>query len=237
MNKMSKKKQDQNYQYIKVDTKKIFRNEVNNADFNKLLKSFNESDKSLIIVGPRGSGKSRLARNLAYRSNMGCVVDVDGRNYSVSERFVFHSCTEDTKLLVADGFTNSNNLKDFLFFTMDSIFADRLYYGSIVINPKKIIVCEGNIKLSDLPKGISMYRRFNVINLFTDASCKNEIETFSLYRLQWELQEMKPGDWFYIEGDDDKWELYDESSSYFFIRSTHTKQLIAIQKQTNQTNG
>lgn len=222
-----------NYETIEVNTKKVFINDGNNAEFQQLLKTFDASDKGLIIIGPRESGKSRLADQLAFKhKKFPEVIYVDGRNYSVDSTFHFHSCTEDTKLIIADDFKSQEALKDFLFFTMDSIRADRLHKQSIIINPKKIIVCNGNIKSHHLPKGISMFKRFNVINLFTDASEKNDIETFSLYRLQWELPKMNAGDWFYLKGDDEKWELYDANKDYFFIKSTHTKQLIALKKLT-----
>jgi hypothetical protein len=56
------------------------------------------------------------------------------------------------------------------------------------------------------------------------------MKKYTLYQLQWELPKMKEGDWFYIKSEEYKWELYDENQSYFFIRNTISKQIIAIHK-------
>ncbi len=219
------------FETVKVNTKILFTDDCKNFDFEKIFQAFQNEYKGLIIIGPNGSGKSTIAYNTIakYYPNINPAT-IDGRYYDSSINFNFGHCTEETKVIIADGFQRKEDLCDFLLFTMDTILVDRHYKTPLFIDPKIIIICDQNINFFDLPQGVSLYKRFKVINLFTKENKVTIIGTYSLYKLPWELPKMKEGDWFYIKSEEYKWELYDENQDYFFIRNTISKQIIAIQK-------
>ncbi len=219
------------FETVKVKPEILFIDDCKNFDFEEIFKAFQNEYKGLIIIGPNGSGKSTIAYNtLAKYDPNGNPVIIDGRYYDSSKNFNFSQCTEETKVIIADGFQRKEDLCDFLLFTMDTILVERQYKPTLFIDPKIIIVCNQNINLFDLPQGVSLYKRFKVINLFTKENKVNRIGTYSLYQLPWELPKMKEGDWFYIKSEEYKWELYDKNRDYFFIRNTIYKHIVAIQK-------
>ena len=52
----------------------------------------------------------------------------------------------------------------------------------------------------------------------------------TLYELPKKLEELNEGDLFKIKGQRYNWEYYDTNNSFYFIRNTLTKQMIALEK-------
>ena len=118
----------------------------------------NQSKTYTIITGGVGSGKSRLAKQIAdwnFKSNE--VTWIDGR--SIPTMFMFQNCNENTKLLIID------NVKDpelYIGIT-EEVIVHRQSKITITIHPEIILICNENINPIEFKKSIT--RRFNIIKV------------------------------------------------------------------------
>lgn len=116
----------------------------------------NQSNIHTIIVGKSGSGKSRLAREIA---NNVCkeneVVWIDGR--SDVDYFIFQSCNENTRLLIID---DARDVESYIGLT-EEVIVERQRKKQIIIHPEIILVCDENVDPNNF--GLSITKRFIVI--------------------------------------------------------------------------
>lgn len=117
-------------------------------------------EKSIIIIGDAGTGKSTVAKALASNFKEANRVFISG-NESFN-RFGFSACTPETKLVIIDEVKDSKRLEDLIPLTAELI-VDKQGKEPFTINPKIVVVCNEKITLQDIPKGLSFSRRFTII--------------------------------------------------------------------------
>lgn len=118
----------------------------------------NQSKMHTIITGKSGSGKSRLAKEIAgqvYKENE--VAWIDGK--SSPSHFRFQNCNENTKLLIID---DAKDVESYIRLT-EEVIVERQCKEQITIHPEIILVCDENVDPNSLE--LSITRRFNVVKL------------------------------------------------------------------------
>lgn len=117
-------------------------------------------ERSLIIIGPRETGKSRIARAFASQYKKDEVFYPSGNH--IGARLYFSCATENTKLVIIDELKETKHL-GLLISLYESIEVNPRGYDPFFINPKIIVVCNEKITFDDFPKGESFKRRFQII--------------------------------------------------------------------------
>ena len=119
--------------------------------------------KGLIFIGEAETGKSRTAQQI--RKYYGdSAVYLDGRQFKMSNNFLFASCTDATKVVIIDELHPKFPLEYFY----------NILTGKLIVNKKNkmpfeieidklIIILDSDKKANDLPQGGSFQRRFDVI--------------------------------------------------------------------------
>ena len=115
--------------------------------------------KTTVIVGKRGSGKSRVAEAMACRIHNTIRVQP-----SLKSSFSFIMADEDTEAIIFDEVNNINTLEDIIFSTYNYVLVEKPCESMYYISPKIIIVCNEEITRDAIEKlGSSINRRINII--------------------------------------------------------------------------
>lgn len=121
-------------------------------------------EKSIIIVGPLGSGKSKKAEELAKEYGEDEVVFIEPTKPYHEEEFSFGQCRENTKLIVVDEIIFPIQLECFIIGQSNGIVVGRRDCDGVRIHPKFVIVCSA-LMSSDFLMDESTLRRFDIIRL------------------------------------------------------------------------
>ncbi|MEZ5047496.1 MAG: hypothetical protein R2831_10945 [Chitinophagaceae bacterium] len=121
--------------------------------------------KSILITGNRGSGKTTKAREIASQFQNDEVVFICHRGKKTHEDpFLFSKCTEKTKLVVFDELYDLKAVEALFNMGSNTITVNRMKKMPFTIEPKFVLVCKSEIEAEQLVElGASFHRRFDVI--------------------------------------------------------------------------
>jgi uridine kinase len=127
--------------------------------------------KSILITGHQGSGKTTKAKEIASQFQNDEVVFICYRGKKTLEApFLFSQCTEKTKLVVFEELHDLNQVEAFFNMVSNPITVNRMMKMPFTIEPKFVLVCQSEIEVEQLVElGASFHRRFDVIE------CKREL--------------------------------------------------------------
>lgn len=120
--------------------------------------------KSLFIIGAAGSGKTKLAKNIAEYYSKDEVAWVYLRRYSkLDHPFLYNGCTEKTKLIIIDDFYQLDYIERFYLDVSNGVKVHQQYKYPFTIDAKIILVCDERITNELLPSSVSFSNRFDVV--------------------------------------------------------------------------
>jgi hypothetical protein len=115
--------------------------------------------KTTVIIGKRGSGKSRIAEAMACRLHNTIRVKPSHKG-----RFPFIMSEEDTEVIIFDEVDSIDTLENIIFSTYDYVLVEKPCKSMFYITPKIIIVCNEKITRYAIEKlGSSLNRRINTV--------------------------------------------------------------------------
>jgi len=115
--------------------------------------------KTTVIIGKRGSGKSRIAEAMACRLHNTIRVKP-----SYKGSFPFIMGEEDTEVIIFDEVNNIDTLENIIFSTYNYVLIEKPCKSMFYITPKIIIVCSEEITRDNIEKlGSSLNRRINTV--------------------------------------------------------------------------
>jgi hypothetical protein len=126
-------------------------------------------EKSIIIIGPAESGKTKKAREIASSYCPENVVMIDGRKKLIDDPFLFSHCDSAIELFFVDDILRPKTL-EYLYGVLrsDEITINKRGKKPFTIKPPRaILTCDESITRNDLNKRCPGFERFfNVIDLF-----------------------------------------------------------------------
>jgi uridine kinase len=127
--------------------------------------------KSILIIGPQGSGKSTKAKEIASQFRKDEVVFLCYHGKKTHENnFLFSECTDKTKLVVFEELYDINQVEAFFNMVSNPITVDKQMKAPFKISPQFVLVCQSHITNEQLVElGASFHTRFDVIE------CKREL--------------------------------------------------------------
>lgn len=122
-------------------------------------------EKSIVITGRQGSGKTTKAKEIANQFNKDEVVFLYYRSKKLDNPFIFSECTEKTKLVVFEELYDIKQVEEFFSFVSYPITVNKRGKNPFTISPKFILVCQSDITHEQfVGLGASFDRRFDVVN-------------------------------------------------------------------------
>ena len=122
-------------------------------------------NKSIIITGEQGSGKTTKAIEISSQYGKNEVVFISRTNKCLNNPFIFSECTKDTKIIVFDDVKHEDDFNELLLLTASLITVNKRMEYPFTISPRFIFVCGPSITKKYLSKiGPSFNRKFNIIN-------------------------------------------------------------------------
>ena len=136
-----------------------------------LTLKINKMQKSILIIGRQGSGKTTKAKEIASQFHNDEVVFINYREKKTHKNpFLFSECTDKTKLVVFEELYDINQVEEFFSMVSYPITVKKKMKNPFTIEPKFVLVCQSEIEAEQLVElGASFYRRFDVIE------CKREL--------------------------------------------------------------
>jgi predicted AAA+ superfamily ATPase len=122
-------------------------------------------DKSIIITGPRGCGKTTKSKELASMFDENEVVFIDSIGDNIKNPFAFSECTQKTKLIVWEEIKSLSEVESFFNLISDGVFVNKLGQTSFLIRPKFVLVCKPGIFKKNEITSLSIQMRFNLIEM------------------------------------------------------------------------
>jgi ABC-type glutathione transport system ATPase component len=118
--------------------------------------------KSILIIGRQGSGKTTKAKEIASQFQNDEVVFIDYRWEIIQDDpFLFSECTDKTKLVVFEGFYDINQVETFFNAVSNPINVNKKMKRPFTIQPKFVFVCQREIEELEA----RFYRTFDIIEL------------------------------------------------------------------------
>lgn len=128
-------------------------------------------EKSIVITGRQGSGKTTKAKEIANQFSNDEVVFLCYRSKKMDNPFLFSECTEKTKLIVFDELYDIKQAEEFFSFVSYPITVNKRGKKPFTISPKFILVCQSDITQEQFSGlGASFDRRFDLINCQYNAA-------------------------------------------------------------------
>jgi uridine kinase len=122
-------------------------------------------EKSIVITGRQGSGKTTKAKEIANQFSKDEVVFLYYRQKKLKNTFIFSECTEKTKLVVFEELYDIKQVEEFFSFVSNPITVNKRGKNPFIILPKFVLVCQSDITQEQFAGlGASFGRRFDVIN-------------------------------------------------------------------------
>lgn len=122
-------------------------------------------EKSIVITGRQGSGKTTKATEIANQFGKDEVVSLYYRSKKLDNPFIFSECTEKTKLVVFEELYDIKQVEEFFSFVSYPITVNKRGKKPFTISPKFVLVCQSDITQEQfIGLGASFDRRFDVIN-------------------------------------------------------------------------
>lgn len=120
-------------------------------------------EKSLIIIGPRCSGKTRRALEIikSYPPINTLWMCFRNRRYE-KDMFLFSDCTQTTEIILFDDIQKSKVLTFVSTLVKNGVCVRKKGVHDFIIFPKFIITCDESITESDIPE--SLLRDFDVVH-------------------------------------------------------------------------
>jgi hypothetical protein len=119
-------------------------------------------EKSIIITGSRGAGKTTKAKEIANQFSTDEVVFIELGSKKLVPPFIFYECTEKTKLVVFEELSRIEQISNFVYYP---ITVNKQNKSPFNIAPKFVIVCKDHITHEQIKAWTGVERRFDIINV------------------------------------------------------------------------
>jgi len=105
--------------------------------------------KLTIIIGPRGSGKNRMAKSTI---NNIIRTFIPRQRFLLSDPFYFSSCTQDTELILFDEIQSEWDIAHFIEYANSGITVNKKGKEAFLIYPEIVIICSSVISREEISR-------------------------------------------------------------------------------------
>lgn len=131
------------------------------------MKAREKKQKSILILGPAGSGKTKKAKAIASKFKEDEVVFIPWlRGTTAEDYFLFSDCSRKTKLVVFDEIREISGIKKIIDSATGSVEVNKKLKHSFEITPMLVLVFSSEIRLDQLTQlwGEECHKVFDVIH-------------------------------------------------------------------------